>query len=176
MKGVVFDGIHDLTSLFAVSFYDTKPVHFLLMIFNAVKWVQKIRQVYDPETQMVCDANFLHLNDNYSYSYNMNSFDLSDQLQYVCQVDLWMRMYKWWWSLLFWVHGLVLVNAYIIYKTLCEEGKVNIMSGYEVFFAKICLTNFGGHNYPVSAVQRQGINKLWVYTYKYLFNMEDNRK
>ena len=78
MKAAVLDGVPDLPGLFDVSVYDTNPVHFLPMCFNIIKWVQKIRQVYDPETQMVCDANFLHLNDNYSYSYNMNSFDLSD--------------------------------------------------------------------------------------------------
>ena len=58
---------------------------------------------------------------------------------------------------------LFIVNLYIIYKTPCEEGKVNTMSHYEfwrlVCLAKIDPTNFGGRDHLVSAVQRQGIRK-----------------
>ena len=53
MKAVVLYGVPYLTGLVAVSVYDTKPIHFLLMFLNAIKWVKKKRQVYDPETQMV---------------------------------------------------------------------------------------------------------------------------
>ena len=60
-------------------------------------------------------------------------------------------------------HGLVLANAYIIYKTLFEEVKVKPMSHYEfrrlVCLAKVDTTHFGGRDHLVSAVQRQGIKK-----------------
>ena len=94
-------GIPNLSSLVSVSVYETKPVRVLSMCCNTIKWVQKTQQVYDPKTQMVRDTHFLRLNVNYSYYYNMNSFDLSDKLQNVCQFYHWMRKYKWWWSLLF---------------------------------------------------------------------------
>ena len=58
------DGIPNLPGLVALLFYYIKPVHFLSMCCNAIKWVQKTRQVCDPETQMVRDAHFLCLNDN----------------------------------------------------------------------------------------------------------------
>ena len=93
----------------------------------------------------------------------MNSIDLSDQLLNVYQVYNLMSKYKWWWSIFFGGRGLFLVNAYIIYKTLCEEGKVNPMSHYEnrclVCLAKIEPTFFCGRDHLVSAVQRQGTRK-----------------
>ena len=94
MKSAVLDGVPDLTGLVAVSVYDTNPVHFLSMCCKAIKWVQKTRQLCDPETQMVRDDHFLSFNVNDLYRYNMNSADLSDQLRNVYQVYQWMRKYK----------------------------------------------------------------------------------
>ena len=51
------------------------------MFSNAIKCVQKKRQVYDPDTQMVRDTHFLSLNVNDCYNHNMNLVDLSDQLR-----------------------------------------------------------------------------------------------
>ena len=62
---------------------------------------------------MVCDAHFLRLNVSYLYNQNMNLVDLSDQLHHLYQVDHWMCMYKCWWSLFFWGHGLILFNLCI---------------------------------------------------------------
>ena len=64
MNTVVLGGISDLPGLVAVLFYDTKPVQFLSIFFNAIKWVQKTWQVYDQETEMVRDARFLSINVN----------------------------------------------------------------------------------------------------------------
>ena len=58
MKAEVLDGFPDLPGLGAMSVYDTNPVHFLFMCFNAIKWVQKTWQVYDPKTTLVRDAQF----------------------------------------------------------------------------------------------------------------------
>ena len=120
-------------------------------------------QVYDPGTEMVHDVHFFCLNVNDSYNHKMNFVDLSDPLRNVCRVDHWMCKYKGWWSLIFWGHVLVLVNAYIIYKTLCEQGKMKPMSHYQ-FQCLVCLanidpTNFGGRNHLVSVVHYQGIIK-----------------
>ena len=49
MKAVLVYGIPDLPVFFAVLFYDTKLVYFLSMCFNAIIWVHKIQQVYDPK-------------------------------------------------------------------------------------------------------------------------------
>ena len=74
-----------------------------------------------------------------------------------------MRKYEWCWYLLFLAHGLVLDNAYIFYKTLCEEGKLNPVSHYE-FLRLLCLehidpTNFGRCDNLVSAVPKRCIIK-----------------
>ena len=90
------DGVPYLPSILALLVYDTKLVHYLSMCCNVLKRVQKIQQVYDPKTEMVRDAHFLPLNINDSYNHNMNSVDLSDQLQNVYQIDHWMSKYKWW--------------------------------------------------------------------------------
>ena len=86
--------------------------------------------MYDPETDMVLDAHFLHLNVNNLYNHNINLVEFSNQLLNVYQLDHWMRKYKWWWYLLFWFLDLILVIAYIIYKTLFEEVKVNPINHY----------------------------------------------
>ena len=119
-------------------------------------------------TQMVSDDPFLCLNVNDSYSYKINSVDISDQLWNVYQFDHWMNKYKWWWYILFWGRVLVLVNTYIIYKTLYKKGKVNYMTNYE-FWRLVCLvnidpTNFGGRDHMFSAVQHRGIRKKDKYT------------
>ena len=58
MKDEVLDRIPDLTSPVSVSVYDINPVHFLLIYCNAIKWVHKKHQVYEPKTEMVRDAHF----------------------------------------------------------------------------------------------------------------------
>ena len=83
MKAEVVDDVHDTTVLVSVSVYNTKPFHFISMCCNTVKQVQKKRQVYGSESDMVRDAHFLLLNVNDSYNHNINSVDLSDQLQNV---------------------------------------------------------------------------------------------
>ena len=61
LNTAVLDGIYDLPSIVAVPVYDTKPINFLLMCCNTIKWVQKTWQMYDPETKMLRDHHFLRL-------------------------------------------------------------------------------------------------------------------
>ena len=68
MKATVLDVIPVLPGIFYVSAYDTKPVHLLSICCNTIKWIQKTRKVYDPETQMIHDAQLLFLNFNDSYN------------------------------------------------------------------------------------------------------------
>ena len=49
MKATALDGIPDLPGLFSVSLYDMKPVHFLSICFDAMKWVHKTCQLYGPK-------------------------------------------------------------------------------------------------------------------------------
>ena len=133
------------------------------MCCNIIKWVHKTWQVYDLKAEMVRDAQFLRLNVNDSYNHNMNSVELSYQLQNVYQFYHHMCKYKMWWYILFWCHGLILVNVYTIYKTIYEEVKVKSMSHYEfwrlVWLAKIDPTKFGCRDHMVSLVQDRGIRE-----------------
>ena len=49
-------------SMYAVSVYGTKPVHFLSMYNNAIKWIMKKRRVFNKATQKSETSNFLRLN------------------------------------------------------------------------------------------------------------------
>ena len=68
MNSTLLDGMLGLPDLFDVLVYDTKPVNFILMCCNTIKWIQKTRKVYDPEKIMARDAHFLCLNVNDSYN------------------------------------------------------------------------------------------------------------
>ena len=52
------------------------------------------------------------LNKNY-----MNSVDVADKLHNSYNLQHWMRKCKWWWALFMWGLGVMILNAYILYKT-----------------------------------------------------------
>ena len=61
----------------------------------------------------------------------MGGVDIADQLQNYYHFNHWMRKRKWWWSIFFWAFGVLLVNAYVSYKTyMISKGKWP-MSHYE---------------------------------------------
>ena len=45
----------------------------------------------------------------------MGHVDILDKIQNTYRFDRWLRNRKWWWSLLFWILGFMLVDAYVIY-------------------------------------------------------------
>jgi len=131
VKAAVLNGDPLCPSLVAVSVYDTKPVHFLSMICESIAWIQKERQVFNVETNRMETMRFLRLNVNDSYNMDMGHVDVSDQLREVYKFNVWLRNYKWWWSIFQWGLGVLLVNAHVTYKLVLEaEGKVP-MSHYE---------------------------------------------
>ena len=80
---------------------------------------------------------------------NMNNVNIDDQLRESYHPDRWMRKHKWWWSMLFWSHGTILVNDYVAYKRHMEMDVEVPMSHYE-FCKAIVLANFYrlGHGAP----------------------------
>ena len=80
MKAAVLDSFPDLPGLVTMLLYETKPVHFLSVYYKAIEWIQKTRQVYEPETKMVCETHFLRLNVNDPYNYNTKLVELSNKL------------------------------------------------------------------------------------------------
>lgn len=64
----------------------------------------------------------------------MGDVDIADQLRGSYQFDIWIKNRKWWWSLLFWGLGVILMNAYITYKVFNEEegvSKSGLLTQYE---------------------------------------------
>ena len=55
---VVLDGVHDLSGIVYVSVYDTKPVHFLSICCNSIKWVQKNGKCMTPEQKWCTTFTF----------------------------------------------------------------------------------------------------------------------
>jgi len=131
VKVSVLQGDPSCPALVAASVYDTKPVHFLSMIWESIKWIAKERSVFNVETNKCDTLRFLRLNINDSYNGDMGHVDVSDQLREVYKFNQWMRNYKWWWAITQWGLGILLVNAFVIYKTVCEEEGVTPLSHYE---------------------------------------------
>lgn len=134
VKAAVLKNDPLLPDLVASSVYDTKPVHFLSTCCESIKWIVKERQTFNVDTGKTEDMRFLRLNQNDFYNFSMGSVDVSDQLRNSYRFDHWLRNRKWWWSLLFWWLGVMLVNAYIYYITLnllAGKNKKELLSHHD---------------------------------------------
>ena len=60
--------------------YDTKPVHFLSMEVDNIKWTEKKIEVYDQSIGPLTTMKFLMLNVNYDYNYGMGGSDIADHM------------------------------------------------------------------------------------------------
>jgi len=131
VKGAVLEGDDDMPGLVAVSYYDQKPVHFLSTICEEIRWIKLQRKVYCNETQSMVSFSFLRLNINNAYNKGMGEVDVADQLRNSYRFDHWLRKQKWWHAFFFWGFGVLLVNAYIAYRTYCEDQNIKPVSQYE---------------------------------------------
>ena len=59
------------------------------------------------------------------YNHQMGDVDIADQLRNNYWFDHWLRKCKWWWSIMFWDIGIILVNAYIVYRIVNLEAGVS---------------------------------------------------
>ncbi len=68
------------------------------------------------------------------YNNGMNNVDIADQLRGTYRLDCWMRKRKWWWSIWMWGVQVLLVNAYVLYRTahsiIWKTDKKLILSQY----------------------------------------------
>ena len=87
----VLVGDEELPDLVAVCDYDQKPVHFLSMICESIKWIECHKEGYCVETEQVETIKFLHLNINSSYNHDMGGVDIADQLHNYYRFDHWSR-------------------------------------------------------------------------------------
>ena len=91
VKAAVLVGDEELPDLVAVCYYDQKPVHFLSMICESIKWIECQKEGYCVETEQVETIKFLHLNINSSYNHDMGGVDIADQLHNYYRFDHWSR-------------------------------------------------------------------------------------
>jgi hypothetical protein len=111
-----------------------KPVHFLSTFCESIKWIVKERQTFNVDTGKTEGMRFLRLNQSDFYNFSMGSVNVSNQLRNSYRFDHWLRNRKWWWSLLFWWLGVMLVNAYIYYLTLnlvAGKNKKELLSHHD---------------------------------------------
>ena len=133
VKAAVLEGDPECPNLVASSVYDTKPVHFLSMICDSIKWIVKEKSVFNVETGKMETLRFLRLNYINDYNYGMGHVDVSDQLRNNYRFDHWLRNTKWWWSIFYWGLGVMLVNAYVVYTAFLKEQGVlqkNMLTHY----------------------------------------------
>lgn len=146
-KAAVLQGDAACPNLVAFSVYDTKPVHFLSMSCTELKWVEKEKVVFDKKEEKRVKMRFLRCSINDDYNNGMNGVDIADQLRGSYRIDRWMRKRKWWWSIWMWGVQVLLVNAYVLYKTahlyMWKKNKKSIMSQYE-FRRQIALAWLSG--------------------------------
>ncbi len=124
--------LHNLDAcpdLFAVSVYNTKPVHILSTAANCVKWIVKEKKVWSDGLQKKALMKYVRLNVTNDYNNNMNLMDIANQLRGSYRTDRWMRQCKWWWALFIWAIGVAGVNANKIYEVIYDKEDAKKMPG-----------------------------------------------
>jgi hypothetical protein len=79
--------------------------------------------------------SFLRTEVTDTYNNGMNNVDIADQIRNTYRIDRWMRKRKWWWSIWMWGVQILLVNAYILYKSahlqIWKTEKKKLLSQYD---------------------------------------------
>ena len=124
VKAALLEGDDACPNLVACSIYDTKPVHYFSMVCDTLKLVVMEKSCFNVETGMVETLIFLRMNTIHEYNNTMGSVDLAYQLRgtYRIYKGVWNR--KWWWSILFWLIGVIITNAYVIYLHVNLENGI----------------------------------------------------
>ena len=123
------------SKLIAYSVYDAKPVYFLTTAAEKVCWDKNMLSVYDETQRKKVKINYYQSNIQNFDNFHMNSVDVADQLRSPYGFQHWVQNRKWWWALFMWGLGVILVNAYLCYKSAhlliwCTDKK-DIMSQYD---------------------------------------------
>ena len=124
VKAALLEGDTSCPNLVACSIYETKPVHYLSMVCDTLKWAVMEKPCFNVENSMVETLRFLRMNKIHEYNNKMGGVDLSDQLRGTYRIYKGVRNRKWWWSILFWSIGVMITNTYVIYLHVnIENGR-----------------------------------------------------
>eukprot|EP00957_Ditylum_brightwellii_P072309 5496270-Ditylum_brightwellii.AAC.1 len=91
VKAVVLEGDPNCPQLVACSVYNTKPVHFLSMVCEKLKWMVTEKHVFNVDSGKTETMRFLHMNTIHSCNISMGSIDLADQLHRNYHIDAGVR-------------------------------------------------------------------------------------
>ena len=96
--------------------------HFLFTCDEKVHWVERKRQVHDKASSSTMTGTFFQLFINDAYNNNMNNVDILISLD--DPTDSVMQTRNWWWVIVLWGHGTMLVNEHLVDKCYMEmNGK-----------------------------------------------------
>ena len=94
IKAGVIEGDAYCSGLVCCSIYDTKPIHFLTMASEEIKYITKERDVYDIQNHNRVAMGFHRKNLQEEYNYGMNKIGLGDQLVNYYLMDIWKWKFK----------------------------------------------------------------------------------
>ena len=94
VKADFLEGDPGCPNIIASSVYDTNPVHYLIMVYESIHWVEKEKMVYNVDTDKIEALKLLRLNKIDKYNNGMGDVDVADQLRGVYRLDRWVRNSK----------------------------------------------------------------------------------
>ena len=94
VKAALLEVDDSCSNLVACSIYDTKPVHYLSMVCDTLKWVVMEKPFFNVETGMVETLRFLRMNTIHEYNNTMGGVGLADQLWGTYLIDKGVRNRK----------------------------------------------------------------------------------
>ena len=81
----------------------------------------KEKLVYNVDTGATEILKFMRMNNIHHYNSTIGNFYHVDQLRRSYRVDHWLRNRNLCWLVVFWVFGLFLKNAYVLYLKTCDD-------------------------------------------------------
>ena len=91
---MILENDENCKGLVVVSLYDTKPVYLMSNQCTGVRWVEKVRKVWNVDTEKMEDMKYYRLEIIDHYNKRMGFVDLADQLRQHYRMDYWMRKRK----------------------------------------------------------------------------------
>ena len=124
LASVRAEGMPQGCEVICTSYYDESPFMMMGNVVEGIHVIEIHRKCYSTGTRRHFWSIVKRLSLADLYNHNMNSVDLADQLRTWYRPDgLWIKQRKWWWNIFIWCMGQAVVNAYLMYKAVCNEEK-----------------------------------------------------
>ena len=83
VRAAVLEGDFKSSNLVMASIYDQKPFYLLSHTTSEITWVQISKKIHSQQLRQTVNYNFLWFNMLHEYNYQMNDYDVADQLMLV---------------------------------------------------------------------------------------------